>query len=125
MNAKFIVSNEATLITFGGLNAVTITFVIGLFITSLLVVKKMKAALILGVVMTTLLAIPIGRLYGDASALYGAQTVVNWQGLMAAPDFSLLFKLDLLGSLSLSLLPVIFAFTFTDMFDSLSTFVGV
>jgi AGZA family xanthine/uracil permease-like MFS transporter len=125
MNARFIVSNKATLITFGGLNAVTVTFVIGLLITSLLVVKRVKAALIMGVVLTTLLAIPIGRLYGDSTVLYGAKTVVSWQGLFAAPDFSLLFKLDLLGSLSLSLVPVIFAFVFTDMFDSLSTFVGV
>jgi AGZA family xanthine/uracil permease-like MFS transporter len=34
-------------------------------------------------------------------------------------------KLDLWGSLSWSLWPVIFAFAFTDLFDSLSTFVGV
>ena len=44
---------------------------------------------------------------------------------MAVPDLSLLFKLDFIHSLRLSLWPVIFAFLFTDMFDSLSTFVGI
>ena len=44
---------------------------------------------------------------------------------MAAPDFSLLLKLDLAHSLQWSVAPVIFAFVFTDMFDSLSTFVGL
>ncbi|MCJ7773182.1 MAG: NCS2 family permease, partial [Desulfobacterales bacterium] len=39
--------------------------------------------------------------------------------------FSLLLRLDLSGSLKLSLLPVIFTFLFTDMFDSISTFMGV
>ncbi len=43
----------------------------------------------------------------------------------AAPDFSLLLKLDLVHSLQWSVVPVIFAFVFTDMFDSLSTLVGL
>jgi AGZA family xanthine/uracil permease-like MFS transporter len=46
-------------------------------------------------------------------------------GILSAPDFSLLFALDLVGSLRLAVWPVIFAFLFTDMFDSLSTFMGV
>lgn len=41
------------------------------------------------------------------------------------PDFSLLFKADLLGSIKYAFLPVIFVFAFTDLFDSLSTFVGL
>ena len=37
----------------------------------------------------------------------------------------MLFKLDLVYSFQWSVAPVIFAFVFTDMFDSLSTFVGL
>jgi AGZA family xanthine/uracil permease-like MFS transporter len=51
--------------------------------------------------------------------------LVNWQGILAAPDFSLLFALDLGTSLQWAIVPVIFAFVFTDMFDSISTFVGL
>jgi len=125
-NAGFIVSNPATVIGMGELNPITVTFLIGLLITSLLVVKRVKAALIFGIGFTTLIAIPIGRFYGDASAVnFGIPTLVTWKGLFSAPDFSLLFALDFIGSLKLAIIPVIFAFLFTDMFDSLSTFIGV
>ncbi|XPV77818.1 MAG: NCS2 family permease [Desulfovibrio sp.] len=125
VNAKFVVANPATVVSFGQMNAVTWTFVAGLFITALLVIRKYKAALIIGIVVTTLLAFPIGRMWGDATALYGSATIVNWKGFFAAPDFSLLLQLDFVNSLTLAIWPVTFAFLFTDMFDSLSTFVGV
>lgn len=126
INARFIVANPATVIGRGELNAITITFLIGLVVTAVLVVRRVKGALVLGIIFTTLLSVPIGRLYGDASAVnFGMPTLVTWKGIFAAPDFSLLFKLDILGSLKLAVWPVIFAFLFTDMFDSLSTFVGV
>ena len=118
INADFIVTNPDTLTARGTLSISTITFLVGLGITSILLVKKIKGALIIGIVTTTILALPIGR-------LWGAETLVAWNGLLSAPDFSLLFKLDLIGSLKLSMFSVVFGFLFTDMFDSLSTFVGV
>lgn len=124
--AKFIVANPSTLISIAEMNPVVVTFLVGLIITSILVVKRIKGALIIGIVITTLMAIPIGRIYGDASAInFGVSTLVTWKGIFSAPDFSLLFKLDLLNSLQFALWPVIFAFLFTDMFDSISTFIGV
>ena len=46
--------------------------------------------------------------------------------LVSAPDFSSAFlKLDIWGALRLALIPAIFAILFTDLFDSLSTFIGV
>lgn len=124
-NAKFVVANPATLVSFGGLNSITITFLIGLIVTSFLVMKNIKGALIIGIVFTTVLSIPIGRVWGDATELFGSATIVSWNGIFSSPDFSLLFQLDLIGSLALSIIPVIFVFLFTDLFDSLSTFIGV
>jgi AGZA family xanthine/uracil permease-like MFS transporter len=126
-NAKFIVGNPATLVGIGNLHdPILLTFLFGLALTAILVAKRVTGGIVIGIVMTTLAAVPIGRWWGDAAAVnFGQKILVNWNGLIAAPDFSLLFQLDLMGSLSLSLLPVIFAFTFTDLFDSLSTFVGV
>ncbi|MBW1848488.1 MAG: NCS2 family permease [Deltaproteobacteria bacterium] len=125
-NAGFVVPNPATIIGRGPLNEITITFLAGLFITSVFIARRVKGAMILGVSLTTLLAIPIGRLWGDASAVnFGNTVLVTWQGIFALPDFSVLLKLDFLGSLKLSLLPVMFTFLFTDMFDSISTFMGV
>lgn len=126
VNAKFIISNPATLISIGKMDVIIVTFLTGLMITSILVIKKIKGALIIGIGITTLLSVPIGRLYGDASSInYGISTLVTWKGIFAMPDFSLLFKLNLVESLRFALFPVIFAFLFTDMFDSISTFIGV
>lgn len=117
-NAEFVIANPATMVGFGGLNSVTITFFAGLMITSIFVIRKIKGALILGIIITTILAIPIGRIWGSTE-------IVSWNGVFAMPDFSLIFKLDFIGSLQFAMIPVIFAFLFTDMFDSLSTFIGV
>ncbi|MBN2434233.1 MAG: NCS2 family permease [Spirochaetes bacterium] len=127
INGGFIVDNPATLISFKGLNAVTVTFAAGLFLTAVLVVKRIKGALIIGIAVTTLLCIPIGRFYGDGSWISPVQSsmLVQYNGFFASPDFSLLFKLDFIGSIKLAMWPVIFAFLFTDMFDSISTFIGV
>ena len=126
VNAKFIVANPSTINGIGELNAITITFLLGMLVTSILVIKRINGALIFGIIATTILAFPIGRLYGDASAInFGIPTLVTWKGLFAKPDFSVLFALDFTGSLKFALWPVIFAFLFTDMFDSLSTFIGV
>ncbi len=125
-NAKFVVDNPETLIAIGELNSISITFLVGLIIASILVIKKVKGALVLGIIITTILAIPIGRLYGDASSInFGVTTLVTWEGMISNPDFSYLFSLNLVDSLSLSLFPVIFAFLFTDLFESISTFIGV
>lgn len=124
-NAKFVTADPATLVSFGGLNVITVTFLVGLLFTSVLVIKNIKGALIYGIVFTTIISIPIGRLWGDATNFFGSETIVRWSGLFANPDFSLLFELDLVNSLTLSIIPIIFVFLFTDLFDSLSTFIGV
>ena len=118
-NAKFVVANPATIIGIGKLDAAVLTFIAGLAITAVLLVKKVKGSILLGIVLTSLLAWPIGRWWG------GINPIVNVTQLVAMPDFSLLFQLNILHSLQWSMVPVIFAFVFTDMFDSLSTFVGL
>ncbi|HUX93597.1 MAG TPA: NCS2 family permease [Ignavibacteriaceae bacterium] len=126
VNAKFIIADPVTLLRLGKMDITTITFLIGFLLMALLIVKRVKGALIIGIIATTIFALPIGRLYGDASGInFGLPTLVSWKGLFAAPDFSLIMKMDLLGSLKLSIWPITFAILFTDMFDSLSTFVGV
>jgi AGZA family xanthine/uracil permease-like MFS transporter len=118
-NAKFVVANPATIIGIGKLDASVLTFIAGLAITAFLLVKKVKGSILIGIVLTTLLAWPIGRWWS------GSNPVVNVTQLVSMPDFSLLFQLDILHSLQLSMVPIVFAFVFTDMFDSLSTFVGL
>lgn len=67
-------------------------------------------------------------------AAIGGVTAVAWglgyaqppSSVVSAPDFSsVLLKLDIRGALALSLLPSTVSILFTDLFDSLSTFIGV
>jgi AGZA family xanthine/uracil permease-like MFS transporter len=126
-NAHFIVDNPATLVGLASLkDPVNITFLIGLLITAVLVARNTIGGILIGIIITTLLAYPIGRFWGDASAVnFGTATLVNYTGFFAMPDFSLLFAADIFGGLRFAFLPVIFVFAFTDLFDSLSTFVGI
>jgi len=91
-----------------------------LFLTAYLVTRKIPGAILLGIVFTTLAAYPLGRWWGETEA-----TLVNFKGIFAAPDFSLLLRLDFIDSLQWAVVPVIFSFVFTDLFDSLSTLVGL
>ncbi|MDE3742795.1 NCS2 family permease [Maribacter polysaccharolyticus] len=126
-NAHFIVDDPATLVKMGTLkDPVCLTFLVGLGATAILIAKKIPGAMIFGIVFTTFLAWPIGRWWGDASLInFGIPTLVNYKGIFSMPDFSLFLKADLIGSLQYAFLPVIFVFAFTDLFDSLSTFVGL
>lgn len=119
-NAGIIVSNPDTLVSFGHITSVSAIFLIGFIITAILICRKTPGALILGIIITTLLATIIGRFLDPTQ-----QTIVNWHGFFAWPSFAAFFQLDLLRSLHYSLWPVLFTLAFTNLFDSLSTFMGV
>ena len=124
--AKFIVPNPATLIGSGPLTPSLLTFLAGLLFTAILIVRKVKGAMLYGILFTTLCAWPLGRWWGTETwSLIGSIPLVKSPGWWAAPDFSLLFRLDLVHSLRWAAFPVIFSFIFTDLFDSLSTLVGL
>lgn len=126
-NAHFIVSNPATLVAMNTFkDPVTLTFLAGLLLTGGLISRKVNGAIIIGILFTTALAWPIGRWWGDASLInYGSATLVNFTGLFSMPDFSLVGEAAILGSLQYAYIPVIFVFTFTILFDGISTFVGL
>lgn len=119
VNGGFVVKSDATIITHAALNVNLLIFVAGLLFTAVLLVRKIKGAILTGIVITTLLSAGVGRWWDTE------MPIVAYKGFFAAPDFSLLGKLDLAGSFKFSVLPVIFAFVFTDLFDSLSTLVGL
>lgn len=113
-----LVQNPATLVELGPISPMTITFFVCLLFTGALVYKRVHGSLIIGILVTMLLSIPVGR-------LYGAETIINWNGFSQMPDFSLFGKINFIDSLTLALIPTILAFMFTDFFDTISTLVGV
>ena len=119
-SVKFIVTSPATTVTFGGINPTTILFLIGLAITGILIARKVKGSLIIGIAATSLLALIASKTIDGAA---GMITVPD--SIFAVPSLDVFFQLDILGALTVSMAAPIFTFLFTDIFDSLSTFLGV
>ncbi|HPR65898.1 MAG TPA: NCS2 family permease [Methanothrix sp.] len=117
-SAGFVVPLESGVLGWSKISASTLTFLAGFIFTAVLMVRRVRGGLIFGIAATALLA------WGMEIYL-GMETPSLSGGWWAAPDFSLLLQLDLLGSLRLSLWPVIFVFLLSCLFDSLATVVGV
>jgi len=112
-NAGIIVSDPVTLVRIGLLGKPALLTILGVGISVFLMSRKSPFAFLATIVIVTLMAWALGL-------------VVAPPKLLSLPDFkSVFFKLDLLGALKLSLLPSIIAILFTDLFDSISTFIGV
>ena len=112
-NAGFIVSDPVTFVKFGDLNYPSLVTLLGVVLTVFLVKRKSSLAFLAGIAFVTIAAL----LFGWVKAP---------EQVFSLPDFqSAFFKLDIFGALRLSLLPAIISIMFTDLFDSLSTFMGV
>lgn len=118
----FIVTDPATTVAFGGITVQTVLFVVGLILTAILIIRKVRGALIYGVIGTAVIALIVSLIMGSM----GREEFVSMpQGVFALPSLEVFFKLDIVGALSLAMILPIFTLLFTDMFDSISTLVGV
>lgn len=114
-----ITAHPATLVSMGNfLDPKVITFFVALLVSALLVVKNFRANLVLGIVFTFLISIPLGR-------WWGAEEIIVFNKMLAMPDFSLFGKVQILESLKWAFIPTMLGFMFTDLFDTISTLVGV
>jgi AGZA family xanthine/uracil permease-like MFS transporter len=112
-NAGLITGDPITLVKLGTLGLPSLLTILATAISVLLVTRKNAFAFLAGIVFATL----VGWMFG---------LVKVPDKLFSAPDFQTVFlKLDIRGALKLSLLPAIVAILFTDLFDSISTFIGV
>lgn len=112
-NAGIIIVHPETFVTFGSIGLEQVLTLIGLFIAIYLLRKKSPFAF-LGTIFTITIA----------SLFLGKAEVP--ETLVSTPDFtSVFFKMDIWDSLQLVYLPPILSIMFTDLFDSLSTFVGL
>src|SRR5687768_5342249 len=112
-NAGLIIADPITFVRLGNLGVPALLTILATGISVWLLMRKSAFAFLAGIFFATLM----GWLFG----LVKAPT-----SFFSAPDFRTVFlKLDILGALKLSLLPAIIAILFTDLFDSISTFIGV
>ena len=113
-NAGIIANNDATLVSLGEVTSgAPLLAIIGLAITGVLVVKNVPGALLIGILITTVIGIPMG--------------LTNFTGVVSMPhsasDIFCKFEWDQVWSLDM--LVVVFTFMFIDMFDTIGTLVGV
>ena len=112
-NAGLITGDPVTLVKLGKLDETTLIAILGLGVIIFLLIRRSSLAYLAGIFFVTAIALIRGY-------------VAPPQQIFSAPDFHTVFlKLDILGALKLSLLPAIIAILFTDLFDSISTFMGV
>ena len=110
-----IVSNEATLVGLGDFaNPNVLLGVLGLVLSFSFYAYKLRGAFILSIAITSIVAW-VFALNETPQALFSIPASIE----------PILFKLDILSAISLSLLPVIITFLITDMFDTLGTLTGV
>ena len=87
----------------------------GLVLTGALVVRKIPAALLIGIAVCTLLGVPLGLVQPDDGGLVG------WPSGLGQTFLAL----DFAEVLTFGLVTVVVTFTFVDLFDTVGTLVGV
>ncbi len=113
-NAKLVVANPATFVGLGSFSDRAVqTACFGLILTVILMARKIRGAILIGVFATTLLGILRG--------------IAHWpSAIVSLPHPSSTFlQLDFRGAIHLGLLEILFAFLFVDLFDNIGTLMGV
>ena len=113
-NAGIIVESSATFVTIGTMTEGTALLgVIGIVLTSVLVIKNVPGSLLIGILATALIGIPMG--------------VTHFSGVVDTPPSvaPLFCQFEFHNIFTLDMLVVVFTFLFIDMFDTMGTLVGV
>jgi len=120
-NAGLIVPHPVTFVTLGPLDTRHLLFLAGLGVAFGLHIRGKPYAFLAGIAVATLPAFALSA----PPKLAPHEWVQIPDSLWSAPDGSLLFSADLRGALDVALLAPLVTLLFTDLFDSLSTFLGV
>ena len=109
-----IVSNDATFLKLGDLsNQETLLAALGFLLISVLAIRKVPGAILIGVLSTTLVALAFG--------------MIQYNGLVSMPPSlePVFLKLDILGALNISMITIVMSFLFVNLFDTTGTLLGV
>lgn len=113
-SAGIIVSSDSTSVTLGPLSdSTSLLAIIGLLLTSVLVILKVRGGMLLGILVTTIIGIPMG--------------VTHFNGLLSTPPSisSIFCQFEWSQIFSWDMVAIVFTFLIIDMFDTIGTVVGV
>ncbi|WFA07835.1 NCS2 family permease [Tissierella sp. Yu-01] len=118
-NAGIVVGGGGTILGLGDLSQrAPQVAIIGLIITGLLLAKKVKGALFFGIILTTLIGLPLGVSYMPNGQFLGI--------FSAPPSLSkVAFQFEFANIFTFDMLIVMFSFLFVDVFDTIGTLIGV
>ncbi len=112
-NAFIITSSPATFVTHAPFTWPLALAVLGLLLTVFFMRRKNPASFLIGIVFVSILSLVFGL--SSLPAHY-----------FSMPDFnSTFFKLDIMKAINISYIPIIVTLIVTDLFDSVSSFIGV
>ena len=138
-NAKLIVNSDSTLVTYQHFKGETFSSVgmgailalLGIAITAILLVKKVKGGILYGILITWVLGIlcEIAGIYvpNPDAGMYSVipTAFVSFDFSALGKTFGQVFKTDFSGVGILNFFAVMFSFLFVDLFDTLGTLIGV
>ena len=120
-NAGLIVNSDSTLVTLGDVcHGSGLLAVIGIFITAVLLILKVRGGILLGILITALL----GLIIKDPAT---GVALTHFSGVVDTPPSvaPIFAKFEWGQILSWDMLAVVFTFLFIDMFDTMGTVIGV
>ena len=109
-----VVSNDATFLSLGNFdNTETLLAAIGFLLISVLAIRKITGAIIIGVLVITFASLFLN--------------LVEFNGVVSyPPELSpTLMKLDIIGALDVAMISIIMSFLFVNLFDTAGTLLGV
>lgn len=112
-NMGVVVANDATLVALGPITTTVLIGVVGLIVSMVLEIERIKGGMLIGILVSTILAFITGNV--DVPSQFISMPP------SAAP---IAMKLDIVGALKLSLIGPIFSFMFVDLFDTLGTLIS-
>lgn len=112
--ANLIEMSPSTMVSLGDVKSPeALLAMFGLVLTGVLMTRRVKGAILFGILITTLVAAVFGQVEAP-------------RRLFSIPEFrTTFFALDIGGALKLGLLNIVFVFLFIDLFDTMGTLVGV
>ena len=113
-NAEVIIDNSATLVSLGKLTSGSgLLGIIGIVLTSILLVRNVKGALLIGILATTLIGIPMG--------------ITNLDGVFSIPPSidPIFMKFEWSNIFTAEMATIVFTLLFVDLFDCIGTVIGV
>ena len=113
-NGGIIVSNSATYLALGDLTAPkTLLSALGFLIIAVLSIRRVPGAIIIGIMVITIISVATG--------------MVEYTGIVSAPPSlaPTFMQLDIMGALDISMISIIAAFLFVNLFDTAGTLMAV